>query len=204
MGKSTISMAIFNSYFDITRGYPSYPSFLDRVGQALTNSRISSNVWASVRAFAKRCSCFSLPNFWMSGATLVVLKWRIFQLHSVAVGMLIQSAINMFFSARYLGFGMVCEKMGRPQQLMSTSFSEKSIICCIRHFGLGWHWFIDISLAFGSFSFQHPPSIVWSLFTPGPFWSELGLIGMPQFGYVLSTDQLRKKHAEYLPSGNLT
>ena len=26
MGKSTISMAIFNSYFDITRGYPEFPT----------------------------------------------------------------------------------------------------------------------------------------------------------------------------------
>ena len=80
--------------------------------------------------------------------------------------------------------------MGIPQQLMSTPFSEKSIYVAYVILVLDG---IDISLAFGSFSFQHSPSIVWSLFTPGPFWSELGLIGMPQFGYVLSTDQLRKK-----------
>jgi len=78
-------------------------------------------------------------------------------LHSVAVGMLIQSALNMFFSARYLGFGMVCEKMGIPQQLMSTPFSEKSIYVAYVILVLDG---IDISLAFGSFSFQHPPSIV--------------------------------------------
>lgn len=89
---------------------------------------------------------------------------------------------------------MVCEKMVIPQQLVSTHvypiFREVHINVAYVILVLDG---IDISLASGSFSFQHPPFALcevknhaWSVLVRTAVWN-----WMPQFGYVLSTD-LRK------------